>query len=162
MLLSTKEQHINFLQETILTQINEIVKQGQIIFSFMLIAQAIEILGAYLDNKPLRAKQQSSKRFELAIFKLFPQKYAQNNKANFLYYQLRTCLTHSFIPSNKIILKKNNIIDQNQHLSINNGVLILILDDFHFDLEKAINKLIKLIELDKIKLKKISSGKIDE
>ena len=162
MLISTKEQHVNFLQETILTQIKELIKQEHIIFSFMLISQAVEILGAYLDNKPLRAKQQSSKRFELAIYKLFPQKYAQNNKSNFLYYQLRTCLTHSFIPSNKIILKKNNYLNENQHLTNNNGILMLVLEEFYFDLEKAVNKLIKLIEMDKIKLKKISSGEVDE
>lgn len=162
MLVSTKEQHIEFLRQNILESIKNTVEEKQVLFGFMLIGQAIEILGSYLDYKPIRAKQQSSKRFELAIYKLFRDEYRKVNKSNFLYYQLRTCLTHTFIPSEMLSLNKGHASKERPHLSFEDNVLVLYVEDFFDDLEDATNKLIRLINNDKIKLKKISSGEINE
>ncbi|MDR2835798.1 MAG: hypothetical protein LBV69_06320 [Bacteroidales bacterium] len=162
MLISTKEEHINFLKTNILDSIKILLNEKQIKFAFLLMGQATEILGAYLDKKPIRAKQQSAARFELAIYKLFPEEYKRINKSNFLYYQLRNFLIHSFIPSKNIILKSDSEKSFQKHLSFENGCLILFADIFYSDLELAINKLIKYIEIDKIKLKKISGSDVEE
>ncbi|MDR2009329.1 MAG: hypothetical protein LBQ22_02470 [Bacteroidales bacterium] len=161
MLIYTKEQHIDFLQKNILNSIKKIViDEDQALFGFMLTGQAIEILGAYLDHKPFRVKQQSSKRFEIAINKLFPDKYRKINKSNFLYYQLRTFLTHTFIPSGKLLLRKGKSSKEIPHLSYKDNSLVLYIEDFYVDLENAVIKLINLINSDKIELKKISAGSI--
>ncbi|MDL2261944.1 hypothetical protein LJC11_00380 [Bacteroidales bacterium OttesenSCG-928-I21] len=161
MLIQTKEQHIEFLQNSVLNSIKKIViDQEQTLFGFMLIGQAVEILGSYLDDKPLRVKRQSSKRFELAINRLFPAEYRKINKSNFLYYQLRTFLTHTFIPSGKLVLKNGKSTTGNSHLSYKDGLLILYIKNFYTDLEIAVNKLIELINSDKIRLKKISAGEV--
>jgi len=161
MLIYTKEQHIEFLKKSILVPIRKTLDEDQTLFGFILMGQAIEILGAYLDSKPLRAKQQSSKRFELAIYKLFPDKYSMVNKNNFLYYQLRTCLIHMFIPTEKISLNKGRADNENSHLSFKEDILAFYSENFYEDMENAITKLIRMINSDKIKLKRISAGEIN-
>jgi hypothetical protein len=162
MLISTKEQHIEFIQKNILDTIKKALDDNQVLFGLMLMGQAIEILGAYLDNKPLRAKQQSSKRFELAIYKLFPDKYKKVNNKNFLYYQLRTCLIHMFIPTDKISLNKGYETKTSFHLSFEKDTLIVYAGNFYEDMQIATYKLIRLINSGKIKLKKLSAGEINE
>lgn len=162
MLIQTKEDHINFLKHSVLEPISALSKDEiQTKFTFLLIGQAIEILGAYLDKKPIRAKDQSSKRFELAIYKLFPKNYTLINKQNFLYYQLRNFLIHSFIPSNKLLLVSNSQKRADKHLSYENDCLTLCCDIFYTDFETAVNKLIRKIEEDKIPLKKITGSEIE-
>lgn len=161
MLIYTKEEHINFLKYNILEPITSVFEsENQTILSFLLMGQAIEILGAYLDYKPFRVKQQSSKRFELAIYKLFPKKYSEINKSNYLYYQLRNFLIHSFLPSNQLILVANSTKSEKKHLSYKNNNLILCCDVFYNDFKNAIYLLINKITEDNIKLKKIIASEI--
>ena len=161
MVISSKLEHINFLR-TILAEIEKVNNENQVKFLFLLIGQAIEILGSYFDNKPFRAKQQSSKRFEIAIYKLFPNEYQKINNKNFLYYQLRNFLTHSFIPSDKLLLKANSTQSSIKHLCYDNEILIIYADIFYKDFSTAVEKLIKMVENDKIKLKKISGSDVEK
>ncbi|MDD3860040.1 MAG: hypothetical protein PHW83_07570 [Bacteroidales bacterium] len=162
MLIITKDQHIEFLQQQVYKSVKKVFDDNQLIFGFMLMSQATEILGSYLDDKPLRAKQQSYKRYCLAINKLYPSIYVNANKNGFLYYQLRACMTHLFIPTARLSLNSGRQTKEKPHLSITNGVMFLYSDDFFDDFRKAIEKLISLIKSDKIKLKSISSGQINE
>ncbi len=161
MLISTKTEHVDFLQNQVLKPIRQILDDKQLVFGFLLMGQAIEILGSYLDNKPFRTTRQSARRFSASVYQLFPGKYSSLNRENFLYFQLRACLTHMFIPTDKMSLNLGLDSKKKHHLLIENGVLILYSENFYFDLEKAVNKLIDVIQLDEIKLKKLSSGEIN-
>lgn len=152
MLILNKEQHLEYLDNIILNSITSVSKISSLNVKFLIIVQAIEILGAYLDNKPFRAKEQSSQRFELSIYKLFPSTYKSINTKNFLYYQLRNFLVHSFISSSKIILYED--ISNYEHLYYNKDVLYISYSDFFNDFVFAFNKLKFMILNDKVKLKK--------
>lgn len=153
MLILNKEQHLEYLDNIILNSITSVSKISSLNVKFLIIVQAIEILGAYLDNKPFRAKEQSSQRFELAIYKLFPSSYKSFNTKNFLYYQLRNFLVHSLISSSKIVLYED--ISNYEHLYYNKDVLYISYSDFFNDFVFAFNKLKFMILNDKVKLKKI-------
>ena len=162
MLISSLEDHIYFLKNTVLKNVETAFENNQILFGFMTVAQAIEILGAYLDDKPLRAKRQSLKRFSLAINLLFPKEYYLANNKNFLYYQLRACMTHFFIPSAKLSLNFGKDNKEKPHLSIKNGIMYLYHENFLKDFQIAVSKLEKRILERKLKLKSISIGEIND
>lgn len=161
MIISSPEEHIDFLHTKLLFPIRKVLDESDSVFGFMLIGQAIEILGSYLDYKPIRAKQQSASRFSLAIYKLFPPEYSFVNKNNLLYTQLRSCLTHTFIPSGNVSLNFGHDKSKKHHLNISNDVLYLFSENLYSDLEKAVEKLIVKIKSDKIRLKKLSIGEIN-
>jgi len=161
MLIISKEQHIEFLQKQVLQSVRKVIDDNQMIFGFMIMSQAIEILGSYLDDKPFRAKQQSLKRFCLAINRLYPASYIHANKKGFLYFQLRACMTHMFIPTSKILLQAGYQTKEKPHLSFTNEVMILYSEDFFYAFKAAIEKVINLIISDKVKLKSISTAQID-
>ncbi len=162
MQIVTKNEHIEFLRNKVLFNVKTAFLNEQIMFGFMTAAQAIEILGAYLDSKPLRAKQQSLKRFGLAISRLFPKEYYYANENNFLYYQLRACMTHFFIPTSHVSLNSGFSKNEKPHLSKKNGVLYLYSENFFLDFQNAVLELEKKILNNKIKLKPISIGEINE
>jgi len=126
-------------------------------FSFILIGEAIETLGGLLDNKPLKAKAQSMKRFTKSINVLMPRSYSLANNNNFLYDKLRNQMVHSFIPSASLILtneEKNT--DNYKHLDIIDGKMVLISEVFYKDLVHACKRLIHLLETEKIKPKMLA------
>lgn len=161
MIIHTSEEHIDFLNNNLLIPIRKVVDAHDSVFGFMLMGQAIEILGSYLDSKPIRAKQQSASRFSLAIYKLFPPKYSIVNKNNALYIQLRACLTHTFIPSSNVSLNFGFDEKEKHHLQLLNDVLYLYSENLYSDLENAVAKLIKKIQSNKIRLKKLSIGEVN-
>ncbi|MDD2634488.1 MAG: hypothetical protein PHW82_03215 [Bacteroidales bacterium] len=161
MVINTPEEHIYFLENSVLIPIRKVLDSHETVFGFMLMGQAIEILGSYLDNKPIRAKQQSASRFSLAIYKLFPPKYAKINKNNTLYIQLRACLTHTFIPSGNVSLNFGLDEKEKHHLKLENDVLYIYSENLYSDLVRAIKKLITNIQLCKVRLKKLSIGEIN-
>ncbi len=125
-------------------------------FSFVLISQAIEILGACLDDKPFRAKNQSRKRFDLAIRALFSPQYQRLNYKGWLYENFRCNMSHLFVPSNSIKLLTKNEADEIQiHLSKIDNTVIFIAEDFQKDLRKACLYLFKKMDKGQIKPKKI-------
>ncbi|HNY44252.1 MAG: hypothetical protein QM212_04045 [Bacteroidota bacterium] len=162
MYISTSEQHIEFLKNTVLKGVENAFENNQLIFGFMSLAQAIEILGAYLDDKPLRAKKQSLKRFSLAINRLFPKEYSKANDKNFLYYQLRACMTHFFIPTSRLSLNLGRDNKEKPHLSVIDGVMLIYHENLLTDFRFAVSILEKRILEGKLKLKPISFGKVND
>jgi len=161
MLITTAEEHIDFLQNNLLLPIRKILDSSDSVFGFMVMGQAIEILGSYLDNKPMRAQRQSALRFSAALYRLFPSKYSMTNRKNLLYIQLRSILTHTFIPTGNLSLNFGLDTKEKHHLQFVNDVLYLYSENLYSDLEKAVNKLIIMINDNRIKLKKLSTGEIN-
>ena len=65
--------------------------------------QAIEVLGGFLDNKPMKAKGQSSRRFSNSVNRLFGGRYRLLNDKLYLYDKLRNQMTHTFIPGGDLL-----------------------------------------------------------
>lgn len=152
-----KERIKSFINKFFIEEIKRLQKEEFYYFSFILIGQAIEALGGLMDNKPLKAKGQSFKRFTKSINVLMPPKYRLVNRDNVLYDKLRNQMTHSFIPSNALLLitREKNINNYN-HLDTIDKKLVLIAEDFHEDIVTACNKLFYLLDNDKIKPKMIA------
>jgi hypothetical protein len=152
-----KERIKSFINKFFIEEIKRLQDNEFYYFSFILIGQAIEALGGLMDNKPLKARGQSFKRFTKSINSLMPPKYRLVNKDNVLYDKLRNQMTHSFIPSNSLILitKEKNINNYN-HLDTVDGKLVLIAEDFYQDIVQACNKLFYLLDTEKVKAKMIA------
>ena len=57
----------HFIREVIVDEITKLQGVGLSYMQFVIMGQAIEVLGSFLDNKPMRAKGQSAKRFSLGV-----------------------------------------------------------------------------------------------
>ncbi|MBU0763977.1 MAG: hypothetical protein KJ607_03980, partial [Bacteroidetes bacterium] len=125
-------------------------------FSFIMMALAIETMGAFLDTKPFRAQSQSKKRFSAAIRKLFDRRYIIDNRTDWLYEKLRNHFAHTMVPSSWLILTSvaSNRTGK-EHLSFHDDKLVLVAEDFYNDMKKAAERLIRLIEQGKAEGKRI-------
>ena len=109
--------------------------------------QAIEVLGSFLDNKPMKAKGQSAKRFSLGVKKLFGGRYRLLNDNCFLYDKLRNQMTHTFIPGNDLILLNQAENTKGyKHLQMADGKLVLISEVFYEDICNACERLLEAIK----------------
>ncbi|MCT4636755.1 MAG: hypothetical protein N4A72_03510 [Bacteroidales bacterium] len=150
--MDTKE----FVKDIIVDRIGEMIDAEMYHMAFILMGQSIETLGAVIDSKPLKAKAQSRKRFDSAIYRLFPKDYQQINKNGFLYDQLRTTLTHLFVPGGFVLLTSaSNKEYGNKHLQKENNRIILVAEEFYNDLVKAANRLFDGIDKGIVKRKEI-------
>jgi len=157
MQITTKEEHIDFLNG-ILNQAKSLVAEGHTAVATLVMSQLIEIMGSYFDAKPMRSREQSANRFNTAIYKLFPIKYSKANKKSFLYYQLRTSIVHTLTPTCSVALK-SGISDQ--HLVEKEEITEIYVGNLIKDTEKAIGILVRLINDDKMKIKKLAAGTIE-
>ena len=57
----------HFIREVIVDEITKLQGVGLSYMQFVIMGQAIEVLGSFLDNKPMKAKGQSAKRFSLGV-----------------------------------------------------------------------------------------------
>ena len=157
MQITTKEEHIDFLNG-ILNQAKSLVAEGHTAVATLVMSQLIEIMGSYFDAKPIRSREQSANRFNTAIYKLFPIKYSKANRKSFLYYQLRTSIVHTLTPTCSVALKSGAsdqpIVEKDEITEIYIGNLLN-------DTEKAVVILIRLINEDKVKVKKLAAGEIE-
>ena len=137
----------HFIREVIVDEITKLQGVGLSYMQFVIMGQAIEVLGSFLDNKPMKAKGQSSKRFSLGVKKLFGGRYRLLNDNGFLYDKLRNQMTHTFIPGNDLILL-NQADNKNgyKHLQIIDGKLVLISEVFNEDICKASERLLEAIK----------------
>ena len=134
----------HFIHEVIVNEIKKLQGVGLSYMQFVIMGQAIEVLGSFLDNKPMKAKGQSAKRFSLGVKKLFGGRYRLLNDNGFLYDKLRNQMTHTFIPGNDLILL--NLVDNKsgyKHLQVVNGKLVLISEIFCEDVCRAAERLIE-------------------
>ena len=157
MQITTKEEHIDFLNG-ILNQAKSLVAEGHTAVATLVMSQLIEIMGSYFDAKPMRSREQSANRFNTAIYKLFPIKYSKANKKSFLYYQLRTSIVHTLTPTCSVALKTGT---SDQHLTEKEEITEIYVGNLLNDTEKAVGILIRLINEDKVKLKKLAAGEIN-
>ena len=131
----------HFIREVIVDEITKLQGVGLSYMQFVIMGQAIEVLGSFLDNKPMKAKGQSAKRFSLAVKKLFGGRYRLLND------KLRNQMTHTFIPGNDLILL-NQADNKNgyKHLQIIDGKVVLISEVFNEDIHKASERLLEAIK----------------
>ena len=137
----------HFIREVIVDEITKLQGVGLSYMQFVIMGQAIEVLGSFLDNKPMKAKGQSAKRVSLGVKKLFGGRYRLLNDNGFLYDKLRNQMTHTFIPGNDLILlNQANNKNGYKHLQIIDGKLVLISEVFNEDICKASERLLEAIK----------------
>jgi len=125
-------------------------------------AQAIETMGAFADNKPMKAKGQGSKRFSKALNLFLGKKYRAFNEDHWLFDKLRNQLTHSFVPSKSLFLTNEKAKKENmEHLTVYEGRLVLVAEDLYSDLVNGCNRLFSMIDQGKIKCKKMAISEDD-
>ena len=147
----------HFIREVIEKEIAKLQNAGLSYMQFVIMGQAIEVLGSFLDNKPMKAKGQSAKRFSLAVKKLFGGRYRLLNDNCFLYDKLRNQMTHTFIPGGDLILlNRSGNTGNYKHLQMTNGKLVLISEDFYEDICKASERLLETLKSGALPLKNIA------
>ena len=156
--MHTISEHTHFLKDYVEGTLHKMHDNNLEHISCLIMAQTIELLGAYLDNKPMRSKGQSAKRFALAIDKLFPVEYSRLNHNNHLYFQLRTNYVHMLLPTNKLRI----VLDDSKtlHLNKQDGVLCIVPSELLIHVSDAISKIATMLETGKIKPKKIETSQI--
>lgn len=117
-------------------------------------AIGIETLGAIIDTKPIRAREQSRFRFASALYNLFPNQYGFVNKQNFLYDALRNHSAHNLMPSSKLLLinKDDKTV---RHLDQKKSQVSLVIEILAKDFLKACETAISKIDSGEVKLKQI-------
>ena len=141
------ERSEHFLREVVEKEIAKLQGVGLSYMQFVIMGQAIEVLGSFLDNKPMKAKGQSAKRFSLAVKKLFGGRYRQLNDNSFLYDKLRNQMTHTFIPGGDLILlNQSENTNGYKHLQMTNGKLVSMSEIFYEDICKACERLLEALK----------------
>lgn len=153
------DQEKEFIKRIFVDEIGRLQKEGFYFFSFILMGQAIESLGCFLDDKPLKAKAQSTKRFSKSLNILMGNEYRAVNKDHWLYDKLRNQLTHSFVPSQSLMLcSKESLPNGAKHLQKFNDRLVLVAEEMYADLVKGCEKLFGMIDKGKVTLKNIAAS----
>lgn len=148
----------DFIKKVFIEETGRLIETGFYHFAFVIMAQGLETLGSFLDNKPLKAREQSKLRFSHAINRLMPKHYADFNNNHILYDQLRASLAHTFTVSRKVFLtSKSNSEFAKKHLCEHDGKLVLLAEDFYEDFKKACIRLIDGMDKGKVAEKKINS-----
>lgn len=127
----------------VLPQIKALQEKGFYFISFIMMVQAIEYLGGLMDNKPLKAREQSKKRFNKAISALFGSGYKVLNKNDELYNDLRNPLLHTLNQGSKFILLPENNPENQIHFQQVGNKTVLIAEEMYKDITGAFIKLKK-------------------
>lgn len=156
----TKEEQIQrtelFLEELIIRELGKLKDSGLSYMQFVLMGQAIEVLGSFLDSKPVKARGQSARRFSKAINYLLGGRYRVLNDNYFLYDKLRNQMTHTFMPGGDLLLlDRMDPAGEFRHLEYKDGKLVLIGEVFYEDLCRAATRLTEGLKAGKIKPKNI-------
>ena len=145
------------VQEVILREIKTIIYSEQTASApyvkFILIANAIEFLGACGDKFPFIEGGHSEDRFNVALKNYFNGKYHKYAKAGsiiYMYEDFRCAMIHQLRPSDKVNLTQRS--GTHKHLDEEKGfaMLHLVLEDFYDDLEKAAKTFLKMVADGKI------------
>ncbi len=142
-----------FIREVIINEINALIRHRHYRAAFVMMGQTVEVFGAFLDDKPMKAKQQSKKRFRNALYHLFPGKYSSLNRGDKLYDQFRSSLTHMLIPSMHLKLANNAPA---LHLTRENSRLVLDAETFARDVERAGEEILKRLNSGELRRKRIA------
>lgn len=157
----TNEEQIRqigaFLDRVIVRELGKVQESGLSYMQFVLMGQAIEVLGSLLDHKPMKAKGQSALRFSRAVNSLFGGRYRLLNDRYFLYDKLRNQMTHTFIPGRDLLLLGEQPEDEGlRHLACKDGRLVLVGTVFYRDICQACARLMNLLKAGKVKPKNIA------
>ena len=146
----------DFLRKTVIEDVSFLIDNKKYYSALIILSQTIETLGAFIDNKPFRAKIQSKKRFGLALKLLFPKNYKRANNNFFLYNKLRNQIAHILVPSTLINITEYTG-DRNEHMtSSKDGVLFISVTQFLNDVVEAVNKLEKKFNSGELKAKTVT------
>lgn len=164
----TEEKDITwFLDHVLVADIQKVIDAGAGYLAFSLIAQAIELMGAFLDEDEIHASRTgiSPDRFARGIdevFKSINPAYARYNKADspfYLYDHLRCGMAHVLRPKTRVILTgradaRELGFKHLQEITLegySETQLVLVIEDFHNDLVDACrrvkNKIVKKTHL---------------
>lgn len=149
-ILSTKQT----IEAVVIKEFKYLVYQdGAPYIKFLLFATVLEFLGACLDIFPFNEEKRSEERFNNALKKLLPNKYktlANAGSGHYLYTGFRCEMVHRLKPNGfAFTTRKDALKENNEHLKMDSAeskVMILVLEDFYDDIEKAAKKLIKMYE----------------
>lgn len=146
-----------FLEEVVIRELGKLQQADLSYMQFVLMGQAIEVLGGFLDNKPMKAKGQSARRFSLGADRLFGGKYRLRNDNSVLYDKLRNQMTHTFIPGGDLLLlNREDPAGKYTHLDYCDGRLVLIGEVFYKDICLACSRLLDYLKEGKVKTKHIA------
>lgn len=151
------ERIVVFLNQVVVKELGLLQHSELSYMPFVLMGQAVEVLGSFLDNKPMKARGQSAKRFSQGAGKLFGGRYRQLNENDYLYDKLRNQMTHTFVPSGDLILlHEENNTNHHKHLDVVDHKLVLISEVFYKDTCQACERLIGLLREGRLKPKNIA------
>lgn len=150
----------SFLNTVVLGELEKLQRAGLAYMNFVIMGQAVEVLGGFLDQKPMKAKGQSALRFSAAVRYLLGGRYRLLNENNFLYDKLRNQMTHTFLPGRDLVLASTGD-DGYTHLEIRDKSLILVAETFCEDIRGACRRLVQLLKEGRIKPKNIAFGNDD-
>lgn len=148
-----------FLREVVIRELGKMQSGSFDYMQFVVMGQAIEVLGGFLDHKPIKSRGQASRRFEAAVNCLLGGKYRLWNENGYLYQKLRNQMTHTFLSSPDVLLlnwEEGN--ETYRHLEKKDGRLVLISGVFYRDICRACERLLALMKEGVIKPKNIAFG----
>jgi hypothetical protein len=155
--MSTEE----FIENRLFSDLDRLMADGLHHIALVVMTQSVELFGAFLDNKPFRARGQSKERFERALKHLFPVKYFHANIQTRLYESLRSQVAHILIPSPTIRLAGENQNDNHLKFSGPDKVLLIHAGEFASDLKSAWKKVRHMQEKGLIKVKQMDTRFFD-
>lgn len=120
-------------------QLQELQKLEAALPFWTVFCLAVEFMGGFLDDKPLYADSQARSRFYLAFAKLFPQKYYDLNKKDYLYHNLRCMLVHRLLLTQQFVESGMNMeLTADGKVNLNRN---LALEEFKLASEKLMKRL---------------------
>jgi hypothetical protein len=148
-----------FIQLRLIQESQKLLEAKFYFPAYFLVSQGIETLGAFLDKKPLAAKAQSKKRFNLAIKELFNSDYKNLSANDWLYKQLRCNLSH-MCSTGGFILLCSRVERRGKHLDELNGQRIFEIEQLVMDFHKACAEVITQLENGQLKQKPMAMSEI--
>lgn len=141
-------EKVEKLEKLLLSELKELSKEGYTNSAFTIAIMGIEFLGAMIDDKPLRAEKQSSKRFKVGVRRFFPKIYGKPSIVEVLYKNLRCNIGHLMLSPKRIqFVEEGHLREEKEYLAIDKK-------QFVRDYILAVEKLLAQISSGKYLLKK--------
>lgn len=137
---------IQFIKKRLQTESRILFEQGLFASLYVHIAQGIEFIGAFTDDKPLRARDQSRIRFDAAIQEFFPKSYQLINLNSWFYHKYRVHVIHTFLPSSYLFFCDLQTCPDAIHLKMKGEKRSILIDQLYLDYQQALEQLIEGIE----------------
>ncbi len=153
------------IEGSLLPGIKSMIDQGFDYLAFPLVAQTIELIGAFFDTNPFDqsgvAAEGRVDRFHNGIKHLFKDNVYKNNRAEF-YENLRCSFAHQMRPGNGFLLtsSRNGFTEKDHLAKTASGDRLLVIEFFFADLALAVKRLLNEIKkaqnnIDKAKITEV-------